>query len=53
MGGKGRGGYGESVKIYILVQVCLCLPEIKYLGLEYKIYGPESVPRRLYFPALQ
>ncbi len=29
-----------SVKIYIQVQVCLCLPEIKYLEPEYKIYGP-------------
>jgi hypothetical protein len=29
-----------SVKIYIQVQVCLCLLEIKYLGPEYKIYGP-------------
>jgi hypothetical protein len=39
-GTGGRGGCGVSVKIYILVQVCLCLPEIKYLRTEYKIYGP-------------
>jgi hypothetical protein len=39
-GTGGRGGCGVSVKIYIEVQVCLCLPKIKYLGPEYKIYGP-------------